>query len=77
MKQKVSKISVLEYITGFASFRTPLSDFYVKTRKCIIFGIFDVDHVGKGLLLAEQSRAVEKFYALEERRGYRMMSLSV
>ena len=46
----ISEISIFEYLTGFRSLSTPLSDFYLKTKRCRIFG----EEHGRGLLLYEK-----------------------
>ena len=53
------ELSLMDYLTKYGSFRTALSDFYIKTRNCKIIGVDDAQNVAVGLLLAEQGAVTE------------------
>lgn len=65
-KFDVSEINILDYLKDFSSFRTPLSDFYIKSKRCRILGIYDENKVGKGFLLAEPGEPTEILFLAAE-----------
>ena len=65
-KFDVTEINILDYLKDFSGFRTPLSDFYIKTKRCRILGIYDENKVGKGFLLAEPGEVTEILFVAAE-----------
>lgn len=55
----INEIGIWEYLTEFSEHRTPLSDFYIKTKDCRIIAAFDETNHGVGFLLTEQRAATE------------------
>ena len=61
------EINLFEYLTAFSALRTNLSDFYLKTKPCRIFGSFDQEENARGLLLTESAAVPEILFLTAEK----------
>lgn len=55
----IVNLKLIEYLNEFRSLRTPLSDFFVKTRKCTLTGLKGEDGLAKVLLITEVKHNTE------------------
>lgn len=65
-KIKVSVIGLPDYLTKFGDLRTPLSDFYIKSKNCRILGACDDEGNAKGLLVEEIASVYEILFLAAE-----------
>ena len=64
----IKEINLFEYLKDFESLRTALSDFYIKTKECRIFGAYE-NGVGAGFLLCGERRVREILVLRAENGG--------
>lgn len=72
-KLTISELDLFGYLKDFETWRSPLSDFYVKTKKCLILGAFDEEGNASGLLLAEKAEETELLYLSGEDSSVKKM----
>ncbi len=61
----VREIDLFEYLKDFEALRTALSDYYIKTKDCRIFGAYE-NGPGVGFLLCEERRTREILFLCAE-----------
>ncbi len=61
----VREIDLFEYLKDFGALRTALSDYYIKTKDCRIFGAYE-NGIGTGFLLCEERRTREILFLCAE-----------
>ncbi len=61
----IREINLFEYLKDFEALRTALSDFYIKTKNCQVFGAYE-NGVGVGFLLCEERRMFEILFLCAE-----------
>lgn len=66
MKHVIREINVLEYLKDFSAMRTPLTDFYVRSKPCKIIALYDERGSGRGFLLTEDTGMTEVLFLTAE-----------
>lgn len=62
----VSEIGLFDCLTAFEAWRSPLADFYLKTKNCLVLGARGEGGAARGLLLAERGEETELLFLAGE-----------